>query len=368
MKSFYRLQILVAIFALSICFVARAQSPVSETQDQRESANADRLERPLQAPKLKTADEILDMLKARAKAKLEKRRIELLRKIKLSAGIGHGIESNPSNDSLNKGDSFSTEDFSFSWAPTFSQKLSADIGYTFSGQNYYEQKSLNTETHISNASFKIYPFDSGRVILEPGFNYTWTVYPLAYSSSFEEPKEFIKFTHYIAKMWSYGGKYEFSHKHYNKTAARDLSGNDLDLDREDDKNSVELWHKTYIGRYTMKLKVKGSTVTSNDQYQKYQDYDSLRYFVTFSRTFLKDDKLYVSFTPDYESKGYNHRVASETNTARWDKIWNYQLDAYYTLTKNVSLSYGFTYRHSASNATSGDFSDFTNKIGISYSF
>jgi hypothetical protein len=129
---------------------------------------------------------------------------------------------------------------------------------------------------------------------------------------------------------------------------------------------MELWLKRNIGKLSLKLRGKGYRNNSNAQYQDYYDYDSLHGYFTLSRTFLKNNKLYLSFTPDFERKIYIERLA--TGGKRYDHTMQWRLDAYYTLSKFINLSYGISFRDSSSNASDGEFSDMTNQFGINLDF
>ena len=358
-------QIFLGVFALIFLeFLGRPiYAQVSqEAVDQREfkiSDKADFLKKP------ETADDIFQMLQQRAESKLKEKKRQLLLKTKISMGIFYGFETNPLNDSSNKGDHFSEEDFSWDWVPAFDKKFSADIGYRLYNQDYSEQTDLNTLDQAVNASLKFYPFESGKIYVQPGVEYEWLWYPRDESSGYEDTKSFLKFKHYLGTNWNYGGKYEYSTKFYDNKFARDTNQNDLDYARTDYRNTVELYLTRNISQYSIKLRGKAYRNNSNDEYQKYYDYASTRGYLTFSGNFLKD-KLYVSLTPNFETKKYRRRIAVDTE--RLDHALEYKLDAYYSLNKSVSFSYNFSNKISNSNADAGKFQDITNQIGVTVDF
>ncbi len=313
-----------------------------------------------------TADEILEILEQRAQLDMKTQQRRLLLKTTGSVGLSYGVETNPANDSSKKGDEYIEEDFSYAWIPTFSKALSANVGYNLSKQDYLKQDTLSTIDHSIDIGLKYYPFESGKLLLEPGTEYEWLLYPLDDSSDTTQIKSFLKFTHYITPQWNYGGKYEYSHKIYYKTATRDTNQKNLDFPRADDRNTFELWVKRYINKYSVKLKGKFYRNSSNDEFQKYYDYDDYTASIALGGSFLKNDKLYLSFTPSFERKNYVRRVA--VDTAQADKILNYRLDVYYTLSKSWTLNYGISYRHSTSNASTSIFNDMTNQIGLTFDF
>ena len=341
-----------------------AQS-TEETAEQRGSRIEDKKEDLLEKPE--TPAEILRMIRERAEVKIEEKRKQLLWKTKTAAGLKFGFETNPLNDQAEKGDWFVEEELTFNWVPTFTEHLGADVGYRVTNQSYMEQTDLDTFDNDFTASLKYYPFESHELFLQPGATYEWLAYPRDELATYEDTKAFLKFKHYIATDWYYGGKYEYSHKGYDNKLARDINKNSLsEIQRKDHRNTVELYVTRNISKYSLRLKAKAYRNNSNDEYQAYYDYYSYRGYLTLSGSFLKDDRLYVSFTPDYEIKSYDRRVA--VDTARWDNVLNYKLDAYYTVAKDLEIAYTYSYKNSVSNAEAGEFLDITNSLGMTYRF
>lgn len=317
----------------------------------------------------KTAEEVLEMLKERAKERLaEKRRAELL-KTKISAGVTSGYESNPANvqDEAEKGDGFLETTFSANWVPKFSDDLKADMGYSLYAKMFNEQNTLNTENHSLNSSLKYTPLASGKLTLEPGGKYEWNIYPFDDSSSYEQSKGFLKMTYLLNQLWSYGGKYEYAHKVYDKKAAFNDAGANLDVHRKDKRNTVELWIKRQFGRYGVKLKGKSYRNNSNSQFQHYDDYDDHDGELSITGAFLKNSKLYMILSSDYEVKHYKKRAA-DTAVARSDRALQYRLNSYYTLNKNWSLSHSFSLKNNNSNKATGEFRDITTSLGLTLNF
>lgn len=335
-----------------------------EAKEQKEFSVQDRREVLLKKPE--TAEEILKMLKERAEIKIKEKRRALLLKTKFAMGLKGGFESNPLNDAEEKSDFFVEEEFTANWLPTFNEWLGADLGYRLTNQGYAEQTDLSTFDNDASFSLKYTPFESGEIILQPGGEYEWLNYPLDESATYEDTKGFLKFKHYIGANWNYGGKYEYSYKVYHTKLARDEAKNSLsEIERMDYRNTVELYATKYISKYSVRLKGKAYKNNSNDLYQNFYDYYSYRGYVTLSGSFMKD-KLYLTFTPDFERKNYLDRAAEDG--ARADKVLQYKFDAYYTLNKNLELSYNFTNKNSVSNDPSGEFLNITNSLGMTCRF
>lgn len=372
------IKIFVIPFLLSLSVLllsqihAFAQTAADDTREQREAYLEDQKERLQELEDLRqkprTAEEVLEMLKKRAEEKLKEKRRKMLLKTKISAGATSGFQTNPASvqNETEKGDSVYDENFSFKWVPSLTDRLNADVGYSLYDQNFTQQENIDNENHTISSALKYYALQSGKLLLEPGVKYEWLIYPFDAASSNEQIKSFLKLTYYLNNFWSVGGEYEYSIKEYDKAVGRDTSGTNTISHREDEKNSFEVWIKRVIGKHSIKLKEKSFINNSNDDYQDYYDYDSHRGYITLTGSFLKDDKLFVSITSDYEFKRYFNRPAS--TTARKDHIWQHNMYLYYPINKILSLNYSFTFKESTSNAAAGEFTDIANKLGFSLSF
>ncbi len=357
--------IFVCLLSLNPAIIYAEEITPEERTEQREFRVQDKKEDLLKKPE--TASDILQLLKERAQAKIKEERRKLLWKTKIAAGVKGGYETNPLNDQLKKSDYYAENEFTFNWLPTFNDRLSADFAFRLTHQSYVEFTDLSTYDHDFTATFKVFPFESHDFYIQPGGTYEWLNYPRDEQATYEDTKAFLKFKHYMDADWNYGGKYEYSYKLYDEKLARnDGKVNISGLARADFRNTVELYAAKNISKYTVKLKGKVYRNNSNDQYQHYYDYDAYRGYITLSGGFLKDDKLYLSFTPDFERKNYRRRIAERT--ARFDNVLQYKLDAYYTLSKHFELSYSYTHKIANSNAAAGEFENITNSIGVTYNF
>lgn len=317
--------------------------------------------------KTETAADIVEKLKERALLKVKEKRRQLLRKTKISASVLYGYETNVNQDSNTKGDYYVEEDFSIYWQPTFNKYLGLDTGYWLVNQSYSEQTDSSSMDHALNFTMNLTPFEDGKLKLSPGIEYEWLWYPVCSESNYENLKYFFKFKHYIGKKWNYGGGYEYAEKTYDVKKARDPEKRESpSIVREDTRHTVDLYVTRYLGKYTLKLKGKAYLNFSNDQYREYYDYESWKPSITISRSFLEDDKLYVSFTPSFERKNYHHRTA--VDNTRYDDVYTYKTSFYYTLKKPFTLSFANTYKKVATNYTEGNYKNITNVIGLTVDF
>lgn len=356
------LSVLGIIFFINQAFLY-AQT-AEERAEQREAVINETVET-LEKPE--TAKDIVEKLKERALLKVKEKRRQLLLKTKMSASVLYGFESNVSQDSSTKGDYYVEEDFSIYWQPTFNRYFGLDTGFWLVNQSYSEQTDSSSMNSALNFTINFTPFESGKVKLSPGIEYEWLWYPVASESSYDNLKYFLKFKHYIGKKWNYGGGFESAEKTYDVKKARNPQKFDSPaIVREDIRHTADLYVTRYFGKFTLKIKYKTYINFSNDQYQEYYDYNSWKPSITISRTFLKDDKLYASFTPSFEHKNYHHRIA--VATARYDSVWTYKTSINYTLTKLLTLTFSNTYKKVDTNYTAGRYKNITNVIGVTADF
>ncbi|MCB9748059.1 MAG: hypothetical protein H6755_06605 [Candidatus Omnitrophica bacterium] len=363
-------------FLFSLLFVypslTYAQTAAEEAREQIELERERRKEeleemRRLQE-KPKTAEEVLDMLKKRAEERrAEKRRRELLQ-TRISTGFTYQVETNPTSavQGSAKDDFAFEETLNLNWTPKFTPNLSGNAGFSLINFDYDNNKTLSTRDYTISGDIT-YRLLNGKLAITPGTSYQWLIYPKAEDSSYEQSKYFLQFTHYFTSKWNWGGKYEYTSKDYDHDLARNSSQTDIkDLIRNDTRHTGELWIKRFIGKYSIKVKGKSYRNKSNDEYQDFNDYDAHKGEITLSAGFLEQNKLYLSYTTDFEVKQYFARVAA--STARWDQALSHRLSANYTLNKYSKLNYTFTHKKSSSNAGTGNFEDFTNKMGFTLNF
>ncbi|GEM_PF-1633465 len=369
---YYFFQIIFLSFIWIFSPVSLTYAQISEeSAEQREFIDEDRRDRREQFEEIleqpKTAEEVVEYLRQRAKERMEEKRKKLLKKFKFTGGVTYAYESNGAANNLKKGDHWVEDAWGTHWIPTFNSQLNADIGWDLTDKNYFEQAGLGTVDHTIKASLKWQPFESGRLTLEPGFAQTWLIYPYDSSSTYSQAKPSLSLQHYLTNQWSWGGSYEYWYKSYWKKAARDITQANLDFNRQDYRNVEELWVKRQIGKYSLKLRGKIYRNNANDMYQNYYDHDSYHGYFTVAGSFLKNNKLYLSYTPDYEIKHYKSRVADD-GQARTDKAVQHKLSAYYTLNKNFTAKFAYIFKKENSDANTGNYENHTTEFGITASF
>ena len=338
---------------------SREQSEFKQ-DDQKDSTQALQADRPM------TAEEVMEMLKERAREKLKGERHKLLLKTNWSSGLAFKFDTNPASDALQKGDQSLDKTFSFDWTPEFNSYFSGDLGYYLVDTDYAEQRAFNSINHSLTGKLKYYPSKSKRYFIEPGIGYEWNIYDFDTSSDYEQNKAFIGLTHYLTNVWSWGSKYEYSYKQYDKQAARNTGASNLNFHRADTRKNIEVWAKRSFGKLSVKLKEKSYRNKSNDEYQDYNEYDSHRGYIIFSGAPFKDGKMYFNFTSDYEIKTYSERAAQ--GTARWDRGIEYKLSGDYPLNKTLSLNTSVTYKKNNSNEATGVYKNVTSQLGLTASF
>lgn len=344
----------------------------TETTDQREFILND--EEDERYDKIEPADKIFEMLKQRAEDNLREKRMRRLLQFRVDAGVSAGYETNPTQASddaqgdptrdAGDGDFFIEERLDLRWQPEFHSRLKAEAGYRVYNVNYTEEERIDLTSHKWEASLKFYPFKRFRI--EPGIAYTYNDYPNADRSTNAKWSPYIGFRHYIGRDWNYGAEYEYTDKDYDDRLARDGAGLDMPgRDREDIRHTYSAYVTRYFDEWRVRLRYRYYDNDSNDLFLDTYDFDSNRYYLTLSKTFL-DKKLLLSVTPSYETRDYKDRL-SGTET-REDDIWHLRVYVDYRLDDHISFNYGLTWRDNESNSSSGNFDNLTNSIGVRYRF
>lgn len=352
----------VLLFTVLTCYCAYADT--DDSIEQREFTRQDN-EEPESFQKIESADSIFEKIKQRAELKIKEHKKELLRKFDINGGISTGHETNPLQQNLDSDDDYFLEEtLQLSWLPTFSKKMAADISYYLYNVNYMDNTDINFISNTLRASLKFYP--QKRMRLESGVKLNSTLFPTNKTADYLKISPFLKFNYIIDKKWNYGGSYEYSAKEYNSRLARDSSEADISgLARQDEQHSVNLFVTRYLKNFSVRLRARASRNDSNDRFQDYYDYNSYRSYFTIAQSFM-DKKLYLSFTPNFERRNYDKRLA--VTTARYDNILQYDFGAYYSINNNLRINYNLTNRMSSSNSSLGEFNDITNSIGMSFQF
>jgi putative NIF3 family GTP cyclohydrolase 1 type 2 len=373
LKKIFSAVLCVAALGLLFPSLSCSHTAADEAREQQESKAEERAEEREEMRRLdteeqpKTAGDVVEMLKKRVEERRRERRRKELLKLSASAGATMIWESNPASvNTGDKDDPSYEKTFSLNWLPKFNRQFSGNLGYSLTDLLYQDNPTLGTfdQTLTADMTYKTL---GGRLHLTPGGSHQWMVYPKADTSSYNQTKSFFRFTHYLPDAWSWGGKYEYAYKKYSKDLARgDDEAEIRDLKRLETRNTVELWIKKFIGKYSLKLKGKSYRNKSNDEFQDFYEYDTHKGEVVVAGSFLKDNKLYMTYTADYEVKQYFERLAEVT--ARGDNVVSHQFKANYSLTKNFKLNYTYKYKLSSSNVALGEFDNITHKLGLSANF
>ena len=363
MKNITFLLIIAFIFMVPSLSLAQQSSDRQEqNKETKIEESQDQIKRP------QTAKELIEYLKQRALLKVKAKRKERLLKIRLSASVSYGFDTNVPQDSSTKGDYFEENYFNFSWQPTFNKYFGLKTGYWLLNDNYQEQTDFNFLDHALNFSLVFTPFETGRVKLEPGIEHEWVWCEKSSESNYVNQKYFFKFRQYLGKEWdwNYGAGYEYADKIFDERKARDADNTDTQSNRHDTRHTADIYVTKYWGKFNFTIRGRTYVNYSNEQYLEYYDYYSYRPSITIGRTFLKDDNLYIAFNPSFERKNYMHRTA--INTARFDNITSWAASLYYTFKKPYTLTYQFVYRKLGSNEDTARYKTIINLMGISVDF
>ncbi len=280
-----------------------------------------------------------------------------------------GYETNPlsapEEGGDEDGDGFINESIKLQWLPKFSTRFRADVSYRIYNKTNFNTNDLNYLSNSIKGFLKFYPFKGLRI--EPGVEYYDVHYFNDDRARYGQVEPFIKFKSYVSDKWNYGGSYEFSRKKYDERLARNFLKTDISgKERKDNRHTVNLNLTRYFGNFTVRLRGRYLNNDSNDAFQDFYDFHSYRGYLTIAKKFL-ENKLYVSFTPNFEKRKYDSRIASGSDV-RDDEIMYYSFSTSYEIAKDLDLRYTLYHRNSNSNSSSGEFKNTINSVGFTKKF
>lgn len=339
-----------------------------------EEEQEDRIEEGIAAEKgrvYSSAEELIELLKQRALRKQETARREQLRATKGTLGLHFAYDNNVNTDSDRLGDIYFEQYFAYNWVPTFNDYLAAEIGPWYYSDIYMDSCDLTILDYAFKAILKYFPTGKPYLELQPGIERQWIHYPETENSSYIEDKAFFKFKHRFWQRWSQEGKYEYAFKEYDKKGARETTSTSYlaGMVLEKSKHSLEYNLGFPWGKNNCKIKQKAYQEASNDHYRDYYDVYSYKVTAELGRSLNK--KLYAKASGSYERKNYSHRTViapSSYAVAEYDDVYTQQLDFYYTLKKDWTLSYTLKHKRSDSNYPIYDYDKVSHKTGVYISF
>jgi hypothetical protein len=357
-------------FVAAVLVCANPLSVWAQTEDIQEDRVADAIEQE-KGRTLTPAEELIELLKRRALRKAEKERRKQLWTTKGTIGMHIGYNNNVNTNSDRRGDFYNEQYFSFSWTPTFSDYLAAEIGTWYFTDWYFDNRDTTLVDNAFNASLKWYPLGDPNLEFQPGVERSYAYYPYSDTSTYVEDKAFVKFKHRFWKRWTQDGKYEYSFKEYDTKNPRTeenstayIYGMVLEKSRHTAEYNLAL---PAILKNNLKIKQKAYMESSNDKYRNdYYDVYSYKLTGECGRSLAK--KLYSKVSSAFERKNYKSRTVAGANLAQYDDVYTHKAMFYYTLKKGWTLSYTVTYTKTDSNYVVYDYDSLSHVAGIYISF
>ena len=277
-----------------------------------------------------------------------------------------GYETNPSNSSSHKGDTY--EDTSTYLM--LSKKLTPTLEWqgTYSG-NYLKYLDYGdgdyTDHTLTPVKLRWQPKRMWRVESWMDLEHNW--YPIAKDSSYRNLKGVARIRQNLFDTWYHQLQYEWFARDYTHKNARDGAGTETTSNRVDTRHRIRYKVGTTVKKVLLSVENEFYWHDSNDA--KNDFYDSEVWKISNSVSGNATDKLYLSAGFNFERKNYLERpVTGLVAPARYDDKYTLSSSAAYDLTKSWKLAYGFMFDHLASNEPTGEYDNAKHSVTLTAKF
>ena len=300
-------------------------------------------------------EEALAAVKRRAQKILATR--QAAKRLKFSGEVSQetGYETNPSNSSSRKGDTYFQESASLSLSKKLTPTLDWSSSYSGSYDKYLEFGELDYTDHTWTASkLKWQPGKMWRV--EGWTDLEYNFYPAALDSSYRNWKAAGRIRQNLFESWYHQVQYEYFIRDYTNKKARDGAGNNTLSYRADTRHRIRYKVGTTVRKALLSWENEYYWHDSNDA--KNDFYDAQVWKTTGSVSGNLTKKLYLSGSFTFERKNYNHRtVTGISPEARYDDKYTLSSSASYDLNETWKVAYAFTFDTLNSNDPTGEYAN-----------
>lgn len=311
------------------------------------------------------AELFLAVLKRRAQRILEARRAPPPPLFSASVGTSYGYESNVNLEGDKRGDSFLEESASLSFRPTLADWAQGDLSYSLLHTHFFEFTDSNLWMNTLTGVLQLKAHPSLR--LDVGGEYGILNFPNDTASSFFDQRLKV-FLSWALRSWlthKIGWTYQI--REYDTRKARDLNQNTIaGANRQDTRHTASFEIQLRFPKTLFRVGADVYENTSNEQFQKFYDWQDIRLRGLLTRLFGK--MWLTTLSASYERKNYALRSVPAINVAERDDLWTLGSSVMVQINKGLSLSYSLTFRYQDSNDPRLDFTDWVNQAGVSLSF
>ena len=350
-NSLARLRVLLSLLFCFIFLVTHPPTLPAEEPATSEKPKARSTLPPLTAQV--SPEEALAAVKRRSQKILATRRAA--KRFKFSGDVSQetGYETNPSNSSSRKGDTYFQESASLSLSKKLTSTLDWSSSYAGSYLKYLDYGDGDYTDHTLTATkLKWQPGKIWRV--ESWTDLEYNFYPTALASGYRNWKLVGRMRQNLLKSWYHQVQYEYFIRDYTSKKARDGAGNDTLSHRVDTRHRLRYKVGTTVRKALLSWENEFYWHDSNDARNDF--YDAQVWKTTGSASGNLTKKLYLSGSFAFERKNYTTRKVSGINAeARYDDKYTLSSSASYDLNNTWKLAYAFSFDHLASNEPTGEY-------------
>lgn len=356
------LAVLGSLALLSILVGSPTSLPAQEAPEK------ERQERPELPPLTATVppEEALAAIKRRAVKILEARRAA--RRLKFSGELSEaiGYETNPSNSSSRKGDTYEETSTYLSLSKKLTPRLTWESTYSGSYYKYLDYGDGDYTDHtLTPIKLRWQPGKMWRVEgwMDTEINY----YPKGNDSSYRNLKLTGRIRQNVLKSWYHQFQYEWFVRDYSRKNARDGAGAETLSNRVDNRNRIRYKVGTTVKKALLSVENEYYWHDSNDARNDFYDTEVWKINNSISGSVTK--KLYLSGSFAFERKNYAERDVTGINPeARYDDKYTLTSGASYDLSDSWKISYDLSFDHLGSNEPTGEYDNAKHAFKVTAKF
>jgi hypothetical protein len=288
----------------------------------------------------------------------------------LSAGVTHGVDSNPLLDSTHKADNYTEETLDMhymyglpdsKWGPS-----SLRFGFNVMNVNYWNQTDVNIFDGIGDANLDVQVCKNLTMTSGYAFEYMW--YPHASTGNFIGNEANFFFRHKITDWLYQRAGYRFLYRNYFDRKIMLSNGNQGSQLRRDERNVLRHEMGAYVGDIA-KLKCINEYYWNESNFQYLDYYDYTQYRIGGSLITILMPKVFGTASFYYTRRRYDHRTLSDNDqSTQRDNLYTVTGSIIYDITKNFSIFASYSHSENHTNEPLEQYVDTLYTFGANYLF
>lgn len=288
----------------------------------------------------------------------------------LSAGVTHGVDSNPLLDSTHKADNYTEEtvDMHYFYRLPKSKWGPSDLrfGFNVMNVNYWAVTDVNIFDGIADANLDVQVCKNLTMTAGYAFEAMW--YPHASTGNFLGNEANFFFKHKITDWLYQRGGYRFIYRNYLDRKVLLSNGNQGSQLRKDERSVLRHELGVYVGDMA-KLKCINEYYWNQSNFQYLDYYDYTQYRIGGSLITILMPKVFGTTSFYYTRRRYDHRTLSDNDqSTQRDNLYTVTGSLIYDVTKNLSVFASYTHSENHTNEPLEEYIDTLYTFGVNYIF